>query len=336
MEYTQEISERKWESIIALSPFTYFFHTPYWQKIINEENNLKTATRLYNVDGCEILIPMMEVQKFGFKMLHSMPLGYGGIFSTSDISPKLIQSVIKDVVTGRNLILILNCPPFLDFGLHTDNQTYKVDSVWNYTHIINLKLGFEDIKRNFHRNFRRKIKNAQKHHVDIVERNDLDSFKNFYLIYKKRAEEWGYKEPPQSWLTFKKLYKYGGNHVRLTLAENDDIVIGGSITLEYKKNIFYWANAANSEFNVFSPNHLLLHDIIRKATERGFENFNCGSSGSLLGVKRFKESMGAYKVNISRFKIVSLIGTYCLRMNNFFQPRFLMKKRVQTCNKPGN
>ena len=60
IEYTEKIPESKWEEIIRNSENSYFFHIPAWAKILVETYGYRIATRLYEIDDKEILVPMMK------------------------------------------------------------------------------------------------------------------------------------------------------------------------------------------------------------------------------------------------------------------------------------
>ncbi|MGZ7160796.1 MAG: hypothetical protein ACXVHR_10015, partial [Methanobacterium sp.] len=66
MEYT-EVSDKEWEEIILKFDNSYFYHSPLWAKIIEETYNHRSATRLYNINGKEILVPMLEGNIYFFK-----------------------------------------------------------------------------------------------------------------------------------------------------------------------------------------------------------------------------------------------------------------------------
>jgi len=49
IEYTENVSEQKWNKIVRNSENSYFFHTPAWAKILEETYGYRIATRLYEV-----------------------------------------------------------------------------------------------------------------------------------------------------------------------------------------------------------------------------------------------------------------------------------------------
>jgi len=89
----------------------------------------------------------------------------------------------------------------------------------------------------------------------------------------------------------------------------DGAAIGGLVTFEYADTVFMWSNAVPVAFRPFCPGHLLLDDVLRSAQERGFSLVNFGGSGNLLGVRKFKESFGAVKVDLETYQITSRLAS---------------------------
>ena len=309
IEYTENVSEQKWNKIVRNSENSYFFHTPAWAKILEETYGYRIATRLYEIEGDEILIPMMEGKKYGFSYYHSMPLGYGGIFSASDLSSEILKKILKDIVGGRHLFFYLSLPPFFSFSIQEDSTIRQVNSEWNYTHMISLEKGFEYLWKNkFKRDLKRGIKKAEQNNVEIINTNKLESFELFYSLYKNRSEIWGYEVPPHPWKLYENLHKFGSSHVQLRLAVKDCKTIAGLITFEYGDSIFRWMNASLKKYLKYYPNNLLDKEVIEYACKMGFKYYNFGASGNLEGVRKYKERFGAEKVELKKYRVVSRLG----------------------------
>ena len=302
-------SESKWEEIIAASEHSYFFHTPAWARILEETYGGEIATRLYEIDGKEILVPMIKHKRHGFYVYSSMESGYGGIFSTSELSPDVLQKILRDIVSGKSLWFTMSLPPFFDLPVQKDIFIKEVNSEWNYTHVLSLEKGFEYLWKNkFERDLKRGIKKAEKNNVEIINTNKLEPFEIFYSLYKNRSKVWGYKVPPHPWKLYENLHKFGSSHVQLRLAVKDAKTIAGLITFEYGDSIFRWMNASLKEYLKYYPNNLLDKEVIEYACKMGFKYYNFGASGNLEGVRKFKESFGAEKVEVKHYVVQSRLG----------------------------
>ncbi|MGZ7118060.1 MAG: GNAT family N-acetyltransferase, partial [Methanobacterium sp.] len=284
---------------------------PSWAKILEKTYGLSDYTKIYEVNGKEIIVPIMMNKKYGFNILSSMLYGYGGFFSKSHITSDDIKNLIHQIIGGRNIIFDFTIPPLSNLPLDfEDSSIIKLENYWTYTQILPLKKGFEYIwSNNFNRRARRSIKKAKKNDIEIRKGDSLDDFKDYYYVYSKSAtEKWDYETPPESFDLYKNIYKYGLDLVDLYLAQKDDEVIAGYINLNYGKNIFMYGGAFLSEYGPIHPSSLIYGHIIESGCNEGYEFLNMGSSGDISGVKKFKENFGPDNIEISRFNAQSIIG----------------------------
>ncbi|HOI57113.1 MULTISPECIES: GNAT family N-acetyltransferase [unclassified Methanoculleus] len=307
-EYTDSVSPGTWRSFLDGRENVYFFHTPEWAKIMKEAFNYRVATRLYHTPEGDILIPMMESRRFGFSFYQAVPHGYGGIFSSSDASDRLLLSVIASMAGGRHLSLDIALPPGATLQADGLPRIRKTLSQWNYTHIVRLRGPGGAVEEKYNRHVRRDIRVAERNHVETVQKDSLMQFRQYYALYERRAREWGHRIPPYSLDFYDLLHRYGRPYVQVRLAEMHGAVIGGLVTFEYMDTMFTWSNAAPEASRSFRPIHLLLHDALQSAQEKGYSLVNLGGSGNLQGVQKFKESFGATRVDLETYRIESRLA----------------------------
>ena len=309
MDY-EEVSIDEWEEIVLKSDNASFFLSPSWAKILEKTWDYRTATRLYHLNDKSILIPMMEMDRNGFKTLSSMPgnFEHGGLFSESEITSDDFKSIVNDILGGRNLILHINQSSDLELSSQ-NTEEWKVKDEFNYTQILKLEdKEFEDIWKNYKQNTRGAIRKAEKSGVEIREGTSLDDFRTFYDIYDKASQKWDMKTPKAPFKLFKNLYKFGSDHVKLNLAIKDEIVIAGHIDLWYSKTICPIYGTFLPEYGSYNPTSLLLNELFKQACLEGYKSYNFGPSGSLENIRKFKEGFGAENVEIYRYKIYSNLG----------------------------
>ena len=310
MEYT-EVSKKEWEEIILKSGNANFFHSPLWAKIIEETYGYRTATRLYDINGKEILVPMMEKDIYGFKIFDSMPGGYdtGGLFSESDVTVDDFKLLVDDIVGGRNLSFHLALPPYMDLSLNAKssiNDKWKIEDEFNFVHLLDLEgKDFEYIwKNDYKKNKRRGTRKAIKSGVKVREGTSLDDYKIFYDIYDKEWQKRG-KNPPVPFDYFRNFYKYGSDHVKFRLATKDDEIIAGRIEFWYSKTVYSFISAFSKEYGTFNPQSLLISKSIEEACQEDYRYYNFGPSGNLINIVKFKEAFGAKKVELNRYLVYS-------------------------------
>jgi len=310
MDY-EEVSIDEWEEIVLNSDNASFFLSPSWAKILEKTWDYRTATRLYHLNDKSILIPMMEADRHGFKTLSSMPgnFEHGGFFSESEITNDDLKSILNDILGGRNLILHINLSSGPELAPKISVE-WKVKDEFESTNILELEnKDYEDIWKNYKQSTRRAVRKALKSGLEIREGTSLDDFKAFHDIYTMEAEQkWDLKTPKIPFKLCKNLYKYGSDHVKLTLAIKDDEVIGGLIDLWYSKTVYNFMSAFLPEYGTFNPVSLLFNESIKHASQEGYKSYNFGPSGSLKNLIRYKQGFGAETVEIYRYKVYSNLG----------------------------
>jgi len=317
LKYTHP-SDSEWEDLISSCENCYFFHTPAWAKVLEGTYGFKIATRLYEVSGTRILVPLMRKRKFGFNFYISMPMGYGGVFSTSSLTNDVYGRIFKHIIGGRNVSLRISLPPFSDI-LPRHNLGVRLLKMEgdNYTHILPLEGGFDHIwNHKFEVHTRTAVRKAEKNDIKIVNENSLENFRAYYILLSDSSKKWGYKEPFYPFKLFESLYKYAFDYVQLRLAVKEDVVIAALLSFAYGSNVFYWGSAVVEEYKALNSINLLLKDAIEDACDQGYKYFNFGASGGLDGVSRFKDSFGAEKIEINQYLMLSRLSQVALTALN--------------------
>lgn len=310
VEFTEKISASKWEKIIRNSENAYFYHTPMWADILERVYDYKTAARLYDIDGTDILVPLVKLKWHGLYQYHSTPMGYGGVFSQSEISSDMLSNILNDLKKSTGLQSILSMiffPPFFNMPIQTDSYVISSGSNLNYTHILPLSGGFDETwKYKFTKKNRNMIRKAEKNGVEIFKGTTFSDYECYYQIYLDSVSRWK-ADNHHPLNLYDELRKHTEN-VKLWLARIGDTIIAGLITMEYGSNIIAFGGASLSKFWSYSPNNLLYKHAIEYASENGFKYFDFGQSGDLSGVRKFKESFGAEKVDLRKYVILSPLG----------------------------
>ncbi|MGZ7096737.1 MAG: GNAT family N-acetyltransferase, partial [Methanobacterium sp.] len=304
--------------IILKSDNSSFLHSPIWAKIMEKTYNYRTATRLYELEGKEILIPMMELNlsKYGLKTFASMPgtNDQGGIFSKSEITRDDFKAIVNDIVGGKNLSLYMNLSLY---GLSSNiKEEWRVKDEFNYVQFLNLEeKTFEDIWNKYKGYTRRAIRKAKKSGVEVRDATSLDEFKTFYDIYAQASKKWGFETPLFPFKLLENLYKYGSDHIKVSLAIKDDKIIAGNLFFTYSKTMYGYMGAFLREYGTFQPTSLLYNEVIEYAFREGYKYVNFGPSGNLKHIRRFKDGFGAEKADVDRCVIHSTLAKIMNKIN---------------------
>src|SRR5574341_1503989 len=145
LEFTEKVSASKWEKLVKSSENAYFYHTPMWADVLEKTYGYRSAARLYEIDGAEILVPLMRLKWHGLYQYHSTPMGYGGIFSESEISSDTIDKILNNLKKSmgmRTFVCMIFFYPFFNKPIQTDPYVISAGTDMNYTHILPLQGGF--------------------------------------------------------------------------------------------------------------------------------------------------------------------------------------------------
>ncbi|MGZ7136258.1 MAG: GNAT family N-acetyltransferase, partial [Methanobacterium sp.] len=221
---------------------------------------------------------------------------------------------VNDIVGGRNLRLIINLLSRESFPQLKEEWKFKDE--WSYTHILNIEgKTFEDIWKNYKSKTRTHIRKAKKSGVETRDANSMDDFKTFYDIYAQVTRNWGYKTPPIPFKLFENLYKYGSDHIKVSLATKDDKIIAGLLSLTYSKTVYLYMSSFLPEYGRFNPARLLDSEMIEQACIEGYKYVNFGPSGNLKHIKQYKEGFGTEKIEINKYKVYSHLGKIINKIN---------------------
>lgn len=340
LDYTEDVSKSHWDAIVRNDDDSYFFHSPTWAKILEKTYGYRTATRLYDIDGTEVLIPMMEAKKNGLKSYRSVPFGYGGIFSSSSLPVDVLQALLNNIVGGRCLSFDLLLPPFSNLSIPKSPSIREVHSEWNYTHVLSLEEGFEHIwKKKLKKHTRNQVRKAERCGVEVLEARSLedvrayyemheDATKRYYEMHEDAIKRWQIKKSLYPLTLFENMYRFGQPYVKLQLAVVEGKAIAGIVPLRFGKTVFSYAPTFLKEFANYCPNTLLYKNAIEEACNDGYKYFDAGSSGNLEGVRRFKEHLGLEQVEVRRYLTLSrVLRTTRLSPRNVQNLLFIMGLR---------
>lgn len=182
---------------------------------------------------------------------------------------------------------------------------------YDFEERINYIVEIESVEKNskkLNENRRRQIKKSIKSGAKIIEPENLQQLKQFYLIlkdlYKTKVEK-----PLPSFEFFEKFYELDGTGKYLFVEFNGKI-IGGMMCPVYRDTIYEWyVCGLDSEFKDQAPSVMATWAAIEYATNNGYKYFDfmgAGKPDDDYGVREFKSKFGGKEVRFGRF----------LRINN--------------------
>jgi lipid II:glycine glycyltransferase (peptidoglycan interpeptide bridge formation enzyme) len=287
------LNDTRWDTFVYNHPYGTVYHHSSWMKVI-------TLTHKHVRPLCFIL----EDEK-------------------SSIRAAIPCFIVKSKVTGSRIVSLpftSYCDPLVsnkkDFIKLLDVLTNKLENIsasyyelrvlrnqdlikndrlkchnYHKTHILDIKGGFEKIKRSFHKDcIVRSVKKALKSGVIIRQGCSEQDLKEFYFVHALTRKRQGF--PIQPYKFFKNMWEimYPQGYFSLLLAKLDRKTVAGIVLFKFKDIISYEHGASIPDYLYARPNHLIMWRSIEMACAEGYHYFDFGKTpphnGGLLNFKR--------------------------------------------------
>ena len=296
----QEDDKSLWDKIIYESPDSTIFHTWKWLSIMEKYSQKKIfktsfSPKLYRIVVHEKndiigLIPIYHYQTPVGSWAHSPPDGVeclylGPIFhNLRQVRPREryhmyteFQNNLHKFLVGTlhaNSIKIRSSSGFVDprgFGWNG----YDIEP--RFTYFLNLKVGKEEVWKNFRKTLKNSISRSQKLGLQCIEgsKSDLDFI---YSLMRTRERI----HAPKEFLD-EVFDAYNPENVKVFLAKNGEDILSGIIMIIFKNKVSFWIGSPKVMFQGVSPNEFILWTVIQWAINQGFEYFEIvGADDSTL------------------------------------------------------
>ena len=301
-------SANEWDDAWRNCPYSTYFHSREWAEIWADYSHGKISPDPLGVslsDGAQIILPFSKEKTLkGLAKRHiSSPAGTCGGWLSNVSLDEPQQALLMNLIAKRYLDLIWRFNPY-EQVLHADEFGCLTEGE---THALDLSIGFEEIYRGSKKGNASATRKARKAGVEISIAETLKDWKNYFRVYEDSLKRWGKNTTSSySWPLFEAMFLRASPNVRLWLAKYEDITIAGTLCFYSPSHVVAWHGGALSSHFKFRPVNLLYHDVIRDAVERGFRWFDFNPSGSLEGVKTFKQSFGATPLKSNLLAIKSV------------------------------
>jgi len=298
MHIKTKVKTRQWNEFIRKSDKALIYHTPEWQKFLEETFRYKSYY-LFLVDECDQivgLLPLMLVKsRFFGSRLSCLPFahicGYLG-------DEKLKQTLIENAIEIYNNLDI----NYLEIKEKIDSKSFNSINAF-LIHILELSPNIEEVWRRLDRSsVRRAIKKSQKSGVSVVVTKDVNDLREFYELNCISKKKKGV--PCHPWKFIRNMFKYIEDYVSLYAAKYEGDLIAGGIMIFFKDRVIYVNGAANPKYLKLYPYNALIWKAIEDACLKGYKYFDFGRSPhSNTGLINFKKRWGTieYKLYYSYY-----------------------------------
>jgi len=285
-----------WDRFVDESPHGLIFHKWEFLKIVEKYSGYNFLP--YGVVRGEALIglfPLFHKRIGFFSRVFSPPprsglpyLGFlmGPEYETAkqDRKETYLSQVIDQIndeikLLSPNYISIYSTPGFLDIRPFIWNN-YTTDPKFNY--VINLNPDLNSIRNGFKLNLRKQMSLSEKQNLSLVPDTNLSSF---YDLMTQRYKEQGLNFSFYNIDYLKALFKMYPENLKLYSLYQNNNLIGGILTQEYKKFLTWHGNAKIIE-GVYG-NEYILWQLIQKAKGDGYSKFEL-TGANLRNLCQFK------------------------------------------------
>lgn len=276
-----------YKRILETCEYATFFHTYEWFALWNQENKSKLEINIFELNGKEILVPLIISRHFKFLYSASnSPFGtYGGYICQEYLTNKEFREIFDCLKLKYSHVFLVG-NPFL--------KKQIPGSKILFTQLIDLTKSEESIISNFGKSqILQKLKKAKRKNlrIDELKSNDLEGY---YKLYKKRMLEWDIIKAEYSFSCFERIFAL--KNAKFYGVKVQDELIAGGVFFTFKSHVVYWHGTINSEYFKLSPTKFLFYNLILKYKDEGYKVFDFNPSANLEGVVKFKASFGAEKV----------------------------------------
>lgn len=324
MKVIEKPSIEFWEEIVRSCDYATFFHTPDWAEVLQQtykDYSMATKGFIFK-DGTKAILPMMSVnirlRGFLKSYISMIPGVYGGIIANNKIEQhkidKIFYSLIK--INIKNVSVVGN--PLFRYNL-PDVYKYKND----FTQIIDLEKGYENLWNNFQYGCQKQIKKGLRYGFMVKMAEKLNEVREYYSIYEANLNRWGkMKEQGYPFELFKNIFMLGHKKAAFWLIRTDNnTIVGGTLVFYTNRHSVEWHACFLNEYFKYGVRNFLVSEIIKHSCQQKYKYYDFNPSGGYEGVVNFKDTFNPQKVNISRWNLENKVFNKLAAIKKIFHGR---------------
>lgn len=300
MKRLGETAEPTWEQAAEACPYSTFFHTPAWGRIVGKTfPSARPTAQSFRVNGTTVVLPATEYGAEGkgfFRAYFSNYLGvYGGPLAERPLAADEWAGVLDELASVRAKRVDLIGNPYADVEPAAPTGWHKRQ---NFTQIVTLDSWTteKELMGRYEHQVRNSVHRSERRGYELRLAASSDDITAYYEIYRQAMERYGNTATGRYPLNlFMNALAEGPEKAPFWLAARDGKVVGGVLSFLHKDRWIAWNAAfADEEF----PHGLakyLHHRLILEAKRRGCLTYDFNPSGGHEGTVRFKEMYGAEK-----------------------------------------
>jgi serine/alanine adding enzyme len=307
-----EIGERQWEEFVGTFESANVFHSPGMAGVFSSSKGFEPFP-VFALSGGEIVaaafpvlvrVPAPVPRRFATRcIMYASPLYRSGDAGIAGVE-RILRTVESETRWRSMFLEIRNSERFPAGDSLRSMEGFEYIPYQNYT--LDLRTGTDGLWRALSSYTRNHVRKSEKKGALVRELRDSELDNGIELIrdlYKRKKVPL----PDRSLFTcaYSVLKPLGG--IRAIGLEVGGKIVAVRIALAYRRTVYDWYAASQSEFNGFYPNEALVWDTLRWGCEKGYHLFDFGGGavqGEEYGPAAFKEKFRGTLVEYGRYRRV--------------------------------
>lgn len=305
----REITRPEWGALAWRSRAATIFQTPEWCDVVmaafpgysveavgvrTEEGQLIVVLPLV----CTWRSALSRVGGGGYESIP--PFCYGGPVFERRPENRDLSEAVRLACAHRGMgarEIIIHGHPHFPLRLENPFRQEKRQS-----HILHLGRPYEQINAGYNEATRRWLRKARAAGMQVRVAKGTEEWRRYYETYLESRSRWGKDATSQhTWEFIEAVSGLNVDVAKLWIALHQGRICAGAIVLYKYPVLYYWHGAFSQEFAQLSPSKWLHDRIIDDANARGFHTYDMLGSGGHDGVVKFKEALGARRVEFSSY-----------------------------------
>jgi len=276
----------QWDAIVESSPNGTLFHTWKWLKIAEQYSGSRLYPLIFFKGSEPIgLVPLFFKNEHGLRMVFSPPPHLALLFLGPILSEKTEQRSYKtesswiEMQNQMDLFLREQLRPHYTMissapGVFDDRPFrwagYQIDNAYDY--VSDIGTGTETLWQELPKNFRQDINRSAKHGITIERGGERELVEIYDLLVQRYREQGRPVKVPKAYLI--DLYRAFSDHIQVFVAKYEGKIVTGSIELVHRDQVGSWIGNLKPMIDISpSPNGILLWEIIKYATTKGYREY---------------------------------------------------------------
>jgi CelD/BcsL family acetyltransferase involved in cellulose biosynthesis len=304
------VSREKWDRLLENSHGATVFHCPEWADVLTATFKDLAVKYIVVEDQFGRYVagmPFTVSRSLLVSTYRSMPFGtYGGPLILKGLEEEAavfvgtsLQGVTRSIFPFSFSCVLYDEPVVVERALQNAFLGGKREKV--STHLVNLESGFQKLwDVSFDKETRTCARKASRSGVTLRENTSQQGAAILHSLYKEQTSLWNLTKVYPERLISEIVDRMEGK-VRIWIGELDGAPVCAVLAFYFQDTLMAWLSGQNEEGRRLRASHFVYTEILKHACENGYAVFNFGASGSLQGVRYFKESFGAMEYFYSVF-----------------------------------